>query len=304
MGSTQALISFASYDAMMEAFEKDISTWRIYFDELRPSIISDDPIDRFAWVEITDLPIICWNASAITKVLSSYGRVIGFDKISYRYSSLGYTNILIGTRRNRFITESVTIQIRGSDYKIQVTELDPLNFPVFEAIEDNIRTFSPMLDEEDDETESTSDSYENIDAADTDSNKDGVPQAVGLERDVDGMRVHQAQNAGLFASFKDRTVYVASNGPRSDAGSTWKSSSLQLEVCGRVKTYVRWNQKAQRQGNLRFSTSSWAASSESVVETEVQGLLEAGQELGFGNIEDLQVLAASIRDQVDRELDD
>jgi hypothetical protein len=32
--------------------------------------------------------------------------------------------------------------------------------------------------------------------------------------------------------------------------------------------------------------------------------LEAGKELGFGNIEDLQVLAASIRDQVDRELDD
>ncbi|KAL3592801.1 hypothetical protein D5086_011441 [Populus alba] len=298
MGSTQALISFASYDAMMEAFEKDISTWRIYFDELRPSIISDDPIDRFAWVEITDLPIICWNASAITKVLSSYGRVIGFDKISYRYSSLGYTNILIGTRRNRFITESVTIQIRGSDYKIQVTELDPLNFPVFEAIEDNIRTFSPMLDEEDDETESTSDSYENIDAADTDSNKDGVPQAVGLERDVDGMRVHQAQNAGLFASFKDR--WDLNSVSVSAPPEVLFPEAFQLPV----KTYVRWNQKAQRQGNLRFSTSSWAASSESVVETEVQGLLEAGQELGFGNIEDLQVLAASIRDQVDRELDD
>ena len=68
----------------------------VYFDELRPNIISNGPIDRFAWVEITDLPIICWNASAITKVLSSYGRVIGFDKISYRYSSLGYTNILRG----------------------------------------------------------------------------------------------------------------------------------------------------------------------------------------------------------------
>lgn len=74
---------------------------------------------------------------------------------------------------------------------------------MFEAIEYSIRTFSPMLDEEDDETESTSDSYESIDAADTDINEDGVPQAVGLERDVDGMRVHQAQNAGLFASFKD-----------------------------------------------------------------------------------------------------
>lgn len=59
-----------------------------------------------------------------------------------------------------------------------------------------------------------------------------------------------------------------------------------------------------RQGNVRFLTSSWAASSESVVETGVQGLLEAGQELGFGNIEDLQVLATSITDQVERELDD
>lgn len=60
-----------------------------------------------------------------------------------------------------------------------------------------------MQGEEDDETESTSDSYENINAADTDINKDGVPQAVGFERDVDGMRIHQVQDADLFSCFKD-----------------------------------------------------------------------------------------------------
>ncbi|KAJ6721087.1 hypothetical protein OIU85_024206 [Salix viminalis] len=59
-----------------------------------------------------------------------------------------------------------------------------------------------MQGEEDDETESTSDSYENINAADTDINKDGGPRAVGLERDVDGMRIHQAQDADLFSCFK------------------------------------------------------------------------------------------------------
>jgi len=35
--------------------------------------------------------------------------------------------------------------------RFRFKELDPLHFPVFEAIEYNIRTFSPMLDEEDDE---------------------------------------------------------------------------------------------------------------------------------------------------------
>ncbi|KAJ6431906.1 hypothetical protein OIU84_019225 [Salix udensis] len=59
-----------------------------------------------------------------------------------------------------------------------------------------------MQGEEDDETESTSDSYENINAADTDINKDGGPRAVGFERDVDGMRIHQAQDADLFSCFK------------------------------------------------------------------------------------------------------
>jgi len=34
----------------------------------------------------------------ITKVMSSYGRIIGFDNINYRYSSLGHINFLIGTR--------------------------------------------------------------------------------------------------------------------------------------------------------------------------------------------------------------
>jgi len=46
---------------------------------------------------------ICLNVTSINKVLSSYGRVIGFDKISFRYNSLGHINILIGTRQSQAV---------------------------------------------------------------------------------------------------------------------------------------------------------------------------------------------------------
>lgn len=43
MGASQASISFSTYDSMMEAFEMNLTTWSVYFDELRPSIDSDGP---------------------------------------------------------------------------------------------------------------------------------------------------------------------------------------------------------------------------------------------------------------------
>jgi hypothetical protein len=46
---------------------------------------------------------ICLIVTSINKVLSSYGRVIGFDKISFRYNSLGHINILIGTRQSQAV---------------------------------------------------------------------------------------------------------------------------------------------------------------------------------------------------------
>lgn len=38
----------------MGAFEMQVTLWGIYFDELRPCIATDGPIDhRFAWIEVT-----------------------------------------------------------------------------------------------------------------------------------------------------------------------------------------------------------------------------------------------------------
>ncbi|KAJ6718703.1 hypothetical protein OIU79_006551 [Salix purpurea] len=169
-----------------------------------------------------------------------------------------------------------------------------------------------MQGEEDDETESTSDSYENINAADI--NKDGVPQAVGFERDVDGMRIHQAQDSDFkFYFFTQSAVPSPSvsrpscirpnegpimirNMPAAGCKSIIPATSLQMVLRRRKRkaklvTSVGSLQQSEdvcevesessmdsgiRQGNLRFSTSSCAAASESVVETEVQGILEAG----------------------------
>jgi len=69
-----------------------------YFDELRPCIVMDGPIAWGHWPTN-----ICLNVTSINRVLSSYGRVIGFDKISFRYNSLGHINILIGTRQSQAV---------------------------------------------------------------------------------------------------------------------------------------------------------------------------------------------------------
>lgn len=55
-----------------------------------------------------------------------------------------HVNLLIGTRLNRFITECITLQLNGKDYKIKLQELDPLHYPVFEAIECNVAAFDLM----------------------------------------------------------------------------------------------------------------------------------------------------------------
>jgi hypothetical protein len=81
----------------------------------------------------------------ITKVMSSYGRVIGFDNISYRYSNLGHINFLIGTRHDKFIKELTTLNLKGIDYHINVKESNPLYCPVFEAIEYNCTTRRPLI---------------------------------------------------------------------------------------------------------------------------------------------------------------
>jgi len=89
----------------MEAFELDIVPWSLYFDGLRPNIETDGPIDRSAWLEVTDLPITYCNVTSINKNLLTYGRVI--EKISFQYSILGHINILIGTRQSRFMESEI-----------------------------------------------------------------------------------------------------------------------------------------------------------------------------------------------------
>jgi hypothetical protein len=111
MGASQALISFNTYDSTMEAFELYIPLWHGYFDELRPWIDTDGPIDWFAWIEATDLPITVWNVTSNNKIISAYGRAIGFDKINLGYSNLGHIDLLIGTRLHRFIKEHTTLWI-------------------------------------------------------------------------------------------------------------------------------------------------------------------------------------------------
>ncbi|KAJ7015580.1 hypothetical protein NC653_004776 [Populus alba x Populus x berolinensis] len=125
--------------------------------------ITHDPAEEeVAWMkntllgvinEATDLPITVWNVSSNNKIISAYGRAIGFDKINLWYSNLGHIDLLIGTRLNRFIKEHTTLWLNGKDYKIKLQELDPLHYLVSEAIEYSTAAFDLMKQEDESETD-------------------------------------------------------------------------------------------------------------------------------------------------------
>ncbi|KAL3564601.1 hypothetical protein D5086_032647 [Populus alba] len=131
--------------------------------DLAAHFITHDPAEEeVAWMkntllgvinEATDLPITVWNVSSNNKIISAYGRAIGFDKINLWYSNLGHIDLLIGTRLNRFIKEHTTLWLNGKDYKIKLQELDPLHYLVSEAIEYSTAAFDLMKQEDESETD-------------------------------------------------------------------------------------------------------------------------------------------------------
>ncbi|KAJ6960043.1 hypothetical protein NC653_038176 [Populus alba x Populus x berolinensis] len=151
-------------------------------------LINHDPVEEeIVWMrnslvevisEVTDLPIIYWNVTSFNRILLTYGRVI--DKISFQYNILGHINILIGTRQSQFIKKSEIISIQ---------ELDPLHFLVLEANEYKLKAFNLMLEEEDDETQSSSDGTPKAvsvaigEADKTKLSSDGTPKVVSVKRD-------------------------------------------------------------------------------------------------------------------------
>nr|TKR65779.1 hypothetical protein D5086_0000318030 [Populus alba] len=67
---------------MIGAFELNIAPWGVCFDELRPCIVIDGPLDRFAWIEATGSPIIGWNVTSIDRELSTLHFPV-FEAIKY-----------------------------------------------------------------------------------------------------------------------------------------------------------------------------------------------------------------------------
>jgi hypothetical protein len=48
-------------------------------------------------VPLKNLPVVGWNVGCLSKILQGLGRIIGYDKMSLRFSSLYALRLLIGT---------------------------------------------------------------------------------------------------------------------------------------------------------------------------------------------------------------
>ncbi|KAJ6772058.1 hypothetical protein OIU74_018324 [Salix koriyanagi] len=87
-----------------------------------------------------------------------------------------------------------------------------------------------MQGEEDDETESTSDSYENINAADTDINKDGVPQAVDFNTESVSVAVTELSHRKLKVAITKLQLHPGNLGLDTPATFTRRSKPLRADL--------------------------------------------------------------------------
>jgi len=82
--------------------------------------------------------------TCLTKWLQDMGRLIGYDKISLRFSSLYVIRLLIGTQNSDSLHSEVMLRLNGDDYRITISETDSLPslpYPDNDLIPYSIYTF-------------------------------------------------------------------------------------------------------------------------------------------------------------------
>lgn len=128
--ATQVLILFDDHDVMMNAFttkeRKKRNLAKFLHQDTIMALPSNCAADRLAWISITNLPISGWNMACLTKWLQDMGRLIGYDKISPRFSSLYAIGLLIGTQNSDSLHSEVMLRLNGDDYRITISETDSL----------------------------------------------------------------------------------------------------------------------------------------------------------------------------------
>jgi hypothetical protein len=129
---------------LLQKKERKKEIWPSFFTKIRQWLPSDCAADRLAWISITNLPISGWNMACLTKWLQDMGRLIGYDKISLRFSSLYAIGLLIGTQNSDSLHSEVMLRLNGDDYRITISDTDflpSLPYPDSDSIPYSIDTF-------------------------------------------------------------------------------------------------------------------------------------------------------------------
>nr|TKS12407.1 hypothetical protein D5086_0000063360 [Populus alba] len=130
-------------------------------------LINHDPVEEK----------IVWMRNSLVEVIS---KGVNYQEIKHALIDNGVQFTGFGVRNRK---------LGGTGYHVAIQELDPLHFLVLEANEYKLKAFNLMLEEEDDETQSSSDgtpkavSVARREADKTKSSSDGTPKVVSVKRD-------------------------------------------------------------------------------------------------------------------------
>ncbi|KAK8615057.1 hypothetical protein V6N13_068843 [Hibiscus sabdariffa] len=123
MGSKFFLLSFDDDDLYMMLEDLNWSYLKEIFVEIRPWSESLFQPDRVTWLEMSGIPLHCWNHTTVRRVGELWGTFEAFGENIKHDKDCEKVSVLISTSQKKKIEEVIEVKVGGTIFEVSVREL-------------------------------------------------------------------------------------------------------------------------------------------------------------------------------------
>ncbi|XVF15206.1 hypothetical protein REPUB_Repub09cG0130500 [Reevesia pubescens] len=121
MGGITVLVSFTSKDEMFNCLSFYKALFDDYFDHIEPWSSSTVQREVAYWVTLEEVPLQAWNETFFRSLGDKWGSFLKLDKSTSSRSRFDIARLLVLVDSKLSIPSSVTIEVRGIQFKILVS---------------------------------------------------------------------------------------------------------------------------------------------------------------------------------------
>ncbi|KAK8655844.1 hypothetical protein V6N13_108410 [Hibiscus sabdariffa] len=123
LGGKIYLLTFEDDELYMMLEDLDWSYLKEIFCEVSPWSESLNCLERATWLEVSGVPLYCWNSTTLKRLACLWGHFEAFGENVNHVHDCENTSILITTNQAKRIEEVVEIELGSMVYEISVVEL-------------------------------------------------------------------------------------------------------------------------------------------------------------------------------------